>query len=620
MATPVKTVKVIDPRIEPEDGPVYATTITPTQQQFYTLPASGLSNSYVTFNNFTPLGPRRAIGSSPLLRYTFTIHFHLKNEMASGNRNCPRRGTWTIDSFPLNKCAEQIRVNVNGGSCFSSPLSYIRAKERYWDPKKIAKSFAAIAPTNRPWLANEAGFSMGQYGFTAAVIDQMPSRVCQLGVPDIDNKGYARYAMGPDGTDNCDWVPHYNYVTLAPGESSDMDIEVTLMEPIFCSPFTAKYDATYGPPLYNITSLDIAINLQDLGNMIRTYDESGIVGYSIDLKSMDLCYSVYTVPDSIPIPPVTYTPYRYIVPYITDYPSNPVPATASDWDDNIISITSGVYTMNEIPTAIWVFAGPTKGALQQNKADGWVDASYPVPVRPDWSFNKLALPMEHISISMANTTQILNTATKYDLYRIAKANGCQDSFPSWGGKELPLKIHEAGFTSGAGSFLRLIPGTDIILPDQQIFPGTNADNMVFQVEAQFQVPNSWPNNYRDIALWILFEYTGVVAIRPGSCDITMNPVSKALVNAAPVVSSAPNQEPSTMEGSGWLDTLKNIVGKAGKFVKDNKLISKALKFVPTVGDTLSATANALGFGASGVKRPRAGSVSGGAIMGMGDFC
>ncbi|MGF2525912.1 hypothetical protein ACQUW0_26655, partial [Ralstonia pseudosolanacearum] len=104
------------------------------------------------------------------------------------------------------------------------------------------------------------------------------------------------------------------------------------------------------------------------------------------------------------------------------------------------------------------------------------------------------------------------------------------------------------------------------------------------------------------------------------CQITMNPLGNgAAMASAPVISSTPNEAPSTTEGSGWLDTIKDIWNKGVKFAKEHKLLSRGLKYVPTVGPALSTAADMLGFGSIPMKRGRE-DVSGGAIMGLGDFC
>lgn len=679
MTTKANAVRVVDKRIEPQPPPVYAETVGPIQSQYYKIPASGLSDSYITFNNMTTLGPDRAYLDTFELQLEVEISFQMRQHFGTQIfAQGPNERLWTLDSFPFNKCCEEVRVNVNGGSFFSSPLSYVRAKERYWDEKALSDSYCNATPCHKPHIQNELGVcnpEASAYDSNLLEANMVPCSVVapggaqptRYGGADI---GYNRSASGVSSSSNNACFTPYSGI---PDENGVVRLITTWREPIFASPFSSRIDATYGRPLYNITSMDIAFTLQDLGNMIRVSDPL-VSSYRVHIRSANLCFQVLTVPPGI-APSVTDIPYRRIVPYITDYPQNPVPE-ARGIQTNKIHLTSGVFTWNVTPTAVYVFVGPTKAALQTNQRDGFGDVipnpgtSYitepGVSLFRDhntWGHNKGFGFLDHISISLANTTQILNTAEPLDLYRIAKANGCQDSWEEWG-RVRPFKhnyvtlgadqapgpfdvdrvgrfdpqwlgcsevsgdvrstwtdpYYRMSLAPGMGSVLRLIPGTDIILPDKQLIPGSNADNMVFQVEVDATLP-ALPNNYRDVALWVLFEYVGVATIKNGECFITTNPLgdNPTLTNA-PVVSAAQVEgtPPASVEGSGWLDTIKDWFGKANEAAKKTGIIGNLLNFVPTVGPMLSQAAKTLGYGEMGKKRPRQ-TVAGGAVMGLGDF-
>lgn len=625
----VKTAKVIDPRIEPQPDPLYAVTVGPKQNQYYTIPASGISDSYITFNNLTTLGADRAYLDTFELSIKAFITFHMSNQGPGPNFN-----KWTFDSWPFNKCCDQVRVNINGGAFFSQPMSYVRAKERYWDEKAINDSYGNVCPCHKPLLQNETGLMPDQHrsGWSTFYLAMEKATLHDMGSAGLPVRtgnaclGNAPTSVGGFSYSNNSIIEPY---TLGEADT-DLTLEVTWREPIFASPFSSRIDATWGRPLYNITSMDLAFNMQDLRNMIRVTDVN-VASYEIHLDKVNLCYQVMTIPPSLTPPPSTIVPYRRIVPYVTDDPN----VVSSVPNHDIVTLTSGVYTLNEVPTAIWVFAGPTKDRLQSGDNDGFMDTDNN-PVSNMWGNNKLFAFMKHISISCANTTQILNTATVHDLYRIAKANGCKDDFVSWaihqpfvpralgsirtGDQQEPalalIQRTPPYISAYAGSVLRLIPGVDIVLPEQDLVPGSNANNMVFQVSADFVFPPAYLN-YKKWSLWLLFEYVGVATISPGQCEISMNPLGDGRVmDSAPVVSATPTQDakPETMEGSGWWDTIKNGLRSANNFLKNTGLVSKALKYIPTYGETLSNAAKSLGYG---YKRPR--SVTGGAVMGMGDF-
>lgn len=670
----VTTRRIVDKRIEPQPAPVYATTIGPAQNQFYKIPASGLSDTYLTFNNLTTLGTDRAYLDTFELEITAKIHFEytdllnntMYNQMQNGNDMCyipPNKVWWSFESFPFNKVCEEARVNINGGAFFSSPLSYLRAKERYWDQKKINDAYTGICPCQRAMQQNETGLRYDdsvQLNNPATTSITAPfegaialERMKESGITNSRLVSANGIAPTASGTDSC---PNNYLVRIKDFDSStnrtSYECTVTWREPIFATPFSSRIDGNYGRPLYNITSIDIAFNLQDLRNMLIVTCPD-IQSYRVTLENVNLCYQVETIPPTISPPPSTVVPYRRFVPYITDYKGSSVTTTG-----RILNIKSGVYTLNEVPTAIWIFAGPTKKCYQTYMKDTYtfpVQGNDPTTVILPNSYNKTFGFIRNLSISMANTTQMLSTATPQDLFRICKANGLQDCYQSWGfpqytrNQTIPLLLantadpatevtnpvvalgppvkgfrpEQDSFCPGIGSVIRLIPGTDLVIPDQDLVPGANANNLVFTVEASFEMPTV-PYEYEDqFALWLLFEYVGVATITPGQCDITMNPLGDgSIMKTAPVESASATEEPSTTEsGAGWLDNIKDILGH----VKQTGIVGNALGMINPIAGTV---AKALGFGERGAKRPREGSgtvvgrgpISGGATMGLGDFC
>lgn len=726
----VKTAQFVDPRIEPQPAPVYDYVIAPTQNQFYKIPASGKSDSFLTFNNLTTLGIDRAYLDTFEIELEVTITFDTPNPPNASNLVQP--DTWTFQSFPFNSCCDEARVNINGGAFFSQPMCYVRAKERYMDQYRLSQCYENICPIHKPLLQYESGRDFGGNSFmnNGDTVDNtldpfytpehnmmhfapFITAPCtqHVGAADVSRKNSTipsicpptRYGIGlyntiqseqglEGGYNNAilklgnpipaggDFVGYDNYYRSADGTHTY--VKVTFREPLFVSPFSSRYDANYGRPLYNITSMDFAFNLQNLKNMIRlsqiytvcgtntgvgdhsregTVTKGGFVtDYHVHIDNANLCYQVMTIPtQTIQKPITTLVPYRRFVPYITEY--NSQSGNTNGAGANTIAVTgakdvtirSGIYTLNEIPTAIWVFCGPTKDILQSCPRDSkWSDTTLPadgagnVPfmgtMAYNWECNNLFAGLKHIDITLANTTQILNTADQLDLYRIAKANGCQDSFWSWScntdlcyprgnpsrlgpmyaandaDSNLAHNMSTAQQSTasrypyqGAGSVLRLKPGVDIIIPDIPLIPGANANNMVLQVTGKFDIP---PHSYNrgKWALWLLFEYVGVAAISPGQCEITMNPLgSGEVMNSSPVYSATSTESEGELEGSGFWDKIKKAAGVANQLAKESGIVSKILKLVPNenvkkVGEWVASK----GYGEPGCKRMRGGRMIG----------
>lgn len=668
MAT-VKTVQVIDPRIEPQPEPLYTKVIGPRQNQYYQIPTSGLSDSYLTFNNITTLGTDRAYLDTFELEIHAELTFNLDN---STDPFTPLPFTWTFESFPFNKCCEEVRVNINGGAFFSSPLSYVRAKERYWSEQALSDCYENICPIHKPHLQSEVGDFLPETlaNRLAKMTDTIPATFATVedadehdqtvitslargqAIPSRLGTAHAYFTPTPGGI-NGGWnnsiLEYGNYSW----SGTTCTVDVTWREPIFCSPFSSRVDATYGRPIYNITSMDLAFNMQNLGNMIRVANftpNTHVTSYGFTFKSVNLCYQVMTIPSNVTKPLSTLLPYRRFVPYITDYTENDKLAVVDDLNKTVHTHhTSGVYTFNEIPQAIWIFVAPSKVRYQTNNPDNQGSATINdipnVNYLGNWTSNKAFGFIDHISLTLANTTQILNTAKPVDLYRICKANGLQDSYANsfhhdpinprsnfvlTGDTNVLTDLNKA---LGIGSVLRLIPGTDIIIPDQDLIPGANANNMVFQAEVDAWIPPRNPNQTQ-YSLWLLFEYAGVASISPGQCEITMNPLGTGeIMKQSPITSATSEATEGKLEGSGWLDNFRNRLRTIiNKIVSNRDVIESAYhkgkefvndpKVKPKIDEFLKGTSGSGAIG-RGKKRARTecsgGAITGGAVMGLGDF-
>lgn len=680
----ITAVRIIDPRIQPQPNPTYAANIPPDQCQWYKIPASGFSNNSINFNGLTTLGKDRAYLDTFELGITATITF-TTSAADTANRSdtrLPPHGLFMPQSFPFNTVCDQVQININGGSFFNAPNQVIRARERYWEEQKLHDSYGNICPCSKPLVQDEMGIN-DSISLPYITQEQVWTGTANLTAPMFtypsttpyvtsrsrmisNNSGNAYSSTGAFGPTNFDILQQYDEQPYTDANIKQTTLVVTWREPIMCAPFSSRYDATYGRPLYNITSIDMQFKmLGSLKNMFLCIAPANITDWTVNLTDVQLYYQVMTV--TAPIEhDMTVVPYRRFVPYVTNG-SGPsfetdVNGTASD-----VKFTSGVYTLTEVPTAIWVYAAPTPLFLQQDVTNG-----SPIPTimgNKAQTTNKLFGFLKHINISCGNTTQILDTARVPDLYRIAKSNGCQDNFRDWAlahpfqkriftpnkrasphiqeGQDpawqdgiadwsLPLYKNTTSsdkqdytYCSGPGSVLRLIPGVDIVLPDRRLIPGTNANNMVFQIaeatyDFQYAAGTKVP-----LALWVIFEYVGVATITPGNCSVSMAPLTTGnVVMDAPMVSAANNDNTySTTEGSGWWDKVKSFFSKASDFAKDTKILSTLLPYVPVVGPTLAKGASALGYGEDGVtettplKRPRKEQqTSAGAILGLGDFC
>lgn len=720
MTATVKTVQFVDPRIEPQPDPLYDYVIAPQQNQYYKIAASSKSNHSLNFNNLTTLGVDRAYLDTFEIELTCTFTFQLTqpdNNVRPGytaagaanptpisftDANDIRRflisnECFTFESFPFNKCCQNATVNINGGAFQSEPMMYIRAKEHYMKQDALVRSYANVCPCIRPMSQYETG---RRYWMEIADLEESVTAMRSCDQARTKSRFTTPACAGQQSQSACDGVAYagmnnsivklgktfvagnehgitavnYNKLRLNT-VTNTLSLTVTWREPVFCSPFSSRYDADYGRPLYNITSMDLAFTMCDLGNMIRLappsfgttaavgdqiYDGVGIAAqlqtitrsgyglyissYDVNIDSANLCYQVMTIPPVISKPLTTLVPYRRFVPYLTDVRNTLTrdgQFSVSRFGETT-NVYSGVYTLNEIPTAIWAFVAPSKAVIQNNLPSFQGAAWNPGTSKlfselPAWDSNKQFAAVNNVSITMANTTQILSTASREDLYRICKANGCEDLFSDWdmgqtfvgfpckaGCQSLiptKLSLETFGYGSsqiGTGSVLRFKPGVDLIVPDQPLIPAANANNMVLQFSGNFTIP---PNakNLCEYALWLIFEYVGVAAISPGQCEISMNPLGSGEIMAvSPVMSSSSADSAGELEGSGFWGRLKNI------FRNKDRVVDTLMTVVPKVRQGIDVAEGIL----NKMKRPREGDdgegesgsskrARGGAVIGRG---
>lgn len=663
---PVKTVKYADPRIVLPETPTFGVPITAKAINNYRLPASALSDTSISFNNLVTLGMNQMYSNSFQIETKFVISMTTAGG-CPGTRMCPDlAGGWVARPFPLASVTDQVRVNINGTVLSNQPAYTLMARGQYMSEDQLQESYqnecACIFGKNH----QETGLSNIADGITTDLANKITpdiypgrslfiSRTTQAAssaafatnLAFVENNAtahpaYKKYHLRNLAVDDIQ--------TAIPPASSNSEVksvtfEYTSREPIFCSPFATRLDANYASGIMGVQSLDISLTLNDLRRaflMCLPYVEPSSL--KVTIKECNLLYDVISViesPTTAMVGP-TYYPYRTIEPYITDYPANPLPLSTDVFSG---SITSGVYTLTKVPTAIWVWVGPTKGVMQHFQTQKALDYDVELISAEQDYFAAI----DHINITMGNTTQILNNATKLDLYRTAKANGCQLTYndfnpPNQRASQSYTSVGTSGDwirkesvpneTPGPGSVLRLIPGLDLIMNDRDLVPGSACENIVFQITVDFRwlLNSSTANVFnRNIALWIGFEYAGILELSGGGATLNTAPLSMADVAAAPMITVTSENIPSrafVAEGGGLFDKIWSGIKSGVNWLRKNKVISNIARAIPhPVAQTVGNVAGSMGFGypiERVGKRMRSDTddeeIMGGAIMGLGDFC
>lgn len=563
---------VADKRVVAEQGVVLNQYVGPLNWEHYKIPASGLSNTQITFANFVTLGTNRIYDSGFQIEYTIEVTFNASMTGAGDDVLQNIR----MHPFPLHWVTDQLRCNINGAACMVRPQESLPQRMMYWRQRVLDKSCNYCPHTKAPVGRDNP----------IRVVDDTPLL-----------QQYLNYQMryGKNGSQDVGTpLPCVNFAY----DSGTRKATITFREPLLCPPFNQRLDEIYQSPLFNITSMDMVYQLNDLKRMfissyvttianssgtpaVSSADLYGLVVSnitSVNIASAQLCFNVASMPPGMTVPSTLQLPYYDNVCYVTN-------AGTTGGSTGPVTITSGVYTLAQVPTAIYIFVSENQGYRQ---TPGNYDPTY--------------CPIRDINITMGNNTQLLTTTTEYDRYQMAVANGLEDV--TWEeftrtGLQFPTVTgaHDWGKgLHGNKCILRLIPGVDLLIPDKRLVGGTDADQLVFQVRLTADVSDTPGSGKPSLALWIMFEYCGVLTIEPVHASIdmiplkTMPPIGEPDVIADVGVDAASGGgEGTNPRGAGVFDILglAQRAYQGAKRIFNSKIGKKVRRFADSVLDPQS---------------------------------
>lgn len=590
---------VADPRVVSETGVVMNQYVGPLNWEHYKIPSSGLSNTQITFANLVTLGTNRIYDSNFEIEYTVDFTLSLGDLGNHELTESQLKEALSMHPFPIHWVTDQLRVNINGAACMTRPQESLPQRMMYWRQRVLDKSCAYCPHTKAP-----------------AIMDAVL-------LEGANNQAYLNHQMkyGKNGSQNVGTILPCLRLNVAirtvPGIDDNptltfADVSITIREPVLCPPFNQRLDKVYQSPLYNITSIDIVYQLNDLRAMFEaTYATAVRSGgalqssalwnlkpsniSSINITDANLCFNVASLPPGMNVPPILNLPYYDNVCYVTNGMVEPGHVGEK-------MMTSGVYTLAQVPTAIYIFVGPN----QLYRSSGQVSGS---------CFEAGYCPIKSINITMGNNTQLLNTTTEFDRYQMALANGLEDVtweeftqsiIPMLGTDESTIRAYTQGQHSSK-CILRLIPGIDLLIPDKRLVGGSDAEQMVFQVRLSADVTGIPDEMQSSLSLWIMFEYCGVLTIEPVHASIDMLPikaippiVSVDVVPDTTVEASEGGGEGSNPTGAGIFGNIFKGIGRAfGKAIsflrgaKENPLVQGVGKAILGVADPTGMLAPAI---------------------------
>ena len=597
MSVDVRT--VADSRVVAEQGVVLNQYVGPLNWEHYKIPASGLSNTQITFANLVTLGTNRIYDSNFEIEYTLEVQFplNLANINATEFIN-----NLKMQPFPLHWVTDQLRININGAACMVRPQENLPQRMMYWRQRILDKTCSYCPHTKCPTV------------YDPSLVDS------------TDSQQHLNFQMKYGKSFSRDTGTRLPCVAIS-WDGGTQKCSITIREPVLCPPFNQRLDKIYQAPLFNITSIDLVYQLNNLKHMfaanytvtmagnpvaatVTPYDADMLPSsiQSINITSANLCFNVASMPPGMTVPPVLQLPYYDNVCYVTDCPV--AAGTAGT-----VTMTSGVYTLAQVPTAIYVFVSEN----QQFRTGSAACAAGGGGVTVE-DYNWSLCPIRDINITMGNNTQLLNTTSEFDRYQMALANGLEDV--SW--EEFTRSVIPRSFNTNLRDWaqgmannkciLRLVPGVDLLIPEKRLVGGMDAGQLVFQVQVSADVGGVPSPMQPYLSLWIMFEYCGILTIEPVHAQIDMVPLkSEPPIGGVDIMtdSSADNAvgggEGTNPTGAGILDWIKGAY-KGIKTIWNSK-----------IGKTVRGAADKFLSGEGLPQKGVRNALTGGTIIGGGDF-
>lgn len=591
-------VKVADPRVVVEQGVVLNDYEGPLQWEHYKIPASGLSDTQITFANLVTLGTNRIYNSG------FEVEYVLEVSYPATVTNHQINEWLHLKPFPLSQVSDQIRCNVNGAACVSRPATTMLQRMPYWRQKVLDKTCSFVPhelpPAGKPSVTGpDVIGTVAKDAWDTEIVPIAEGDNTKVSLPDAEKSISVWVPMSPYIGETGDTAYEKKIMMFEKNvidwthDSVNRKVTFVIREPIMCPPFNSRLDNLYQRPLCNITSLDIVYTLNDLRLMLTwnywkyhksnidqvPHEEIGIphtADITAHITSAQLCFDVASLPVGMTVPPVIQMPIYDYVNYVTDIPGG-------GHGGNNVEVTSGVYTLSQVPTSIYIFVSENVNFRSTYKNTERESHS----MFPDFA------PITHLELTVGNNTKIMDTTSLLDRYKMCLANGLEGV--TW------HNFSKAQFQTGyrwekSRHVLRLIPGIDFTIPEQRLVGGTPADQLVFQARVTTDTTGCWSSD--PLSLWIMFEYCGVLTIEPVHASIDMIPLKSipprgppdvvAPVNAEAINGGGEGTNPS---GAGIWDTILNVgkavgqkalqwAGKRGVFDRLNKRYGEPMNDAP----------------------------------------
>lgn len=403
---PLKTVRVVDPRVNFGNEREYAVVSGGNQISWKPFTTNSFSNSAL---NFSAPPPNPGICVDPRIYLNLPLSIDFTGPVNTINPALPilLEGYDSFRAYPISSVCQTLTVRINNSAASINLSDVISALLRYNTPHKVREFNYSVCPSMLDYYQNYS-----------------------------DGAGTVRNPLASFGNNSWETTRGAFPLNSVSNAISAAHIEATICEPIFLSPFLFGKGSELRNGFIGVQTMDFQFTFNSNLSRMWSHDVSGgqtFTAVNVNFKSPALLFNYITPKMLEPIPRSISYSYMVIDRFPTDT-NIAVPANSA------FTMVSNNIQLNTIPRRIYIFARQQNASQTINDTDTFA-------------------AITGININYNNYSGLLASATQQDLYNISKKNGCNLSFPEWCGNVSTAVAGSAGNTSAgiSGFFSSVAP-------------------------------------------------------------------------------------------------------------------------------------------------------------------
>lgn len=511
MASKIKIIRAIDPRIAIDESQSVVAPLGPIAQTFTTVQPAA--------NNFSPTYtiqcPSQGMGINRLMyqRITGTVTLTGTNMTAFATTSCIAMRSW-----PLARCMSSLRATFNNCSVSINPNLYMSALAFVGNDSYEQNGVQSGSSTAPDVLTNP--FDMMSW--------QISPFCNPLHSPQSDHISSSR-------------TQQITQIAVDPA-GAFVTITYEIIEPLVISPFVYNSNDNQ-KSFFGINNLVIDISYVNEMCQLLDYsipNGSTVTGSSNALGEMTLLVT-YVAPSSLSLLAIpraiayNYTNLQQFPTTVRNLPPStwalPTPTSPADTPFIYtlgagVPVTSNACQLSTIPRAFLVFASPSQTDLNLCSKEflscgGTGTGSVEAGTQQDVFFQ-----LSDINVQFGNYSGIFSSAKPMQNWQISARNGIDANFPRWAGKPIIDSMGLHGIFSGAP--MLIVTARDLQLPEEL----TSGMQVMTQFQISATVTNQTLDAYTGVQLTVVAITDGFFEIEAGASTsylggITLEELKKA---------------------------------------------------------------------------------------------